>query len=111
MLSLGPYQFTNQTGDESLRLVLSPCSSPQLLATTRDIVRADAPPQAAPTVPAVRLENCSATASRGVDTHTRDIEKVGLEGTTSFALDPLSPHEVKSGQVAPREVTIVFHHL
>jgi hypothetical protein len=46
-----------------------------------------------------------------LDTHTRDIEKVGLKGTTSFALDPLSAHEMKSGQVTPREVTIVFHHI
>src|SRR6185437_9375331 len=28
---LGTYQFSRTTGDESLRLVISPCSSPQLL--------------------------------------------------------------------------------
>jgi hypothetical protein len=110
MTSLGPYQFTNQTGDESLRLVFSPCSSPQLLAATRDIVRADAPPQSTSTSAALKLASCGAPAARGLDVHTRNIEKVGVEGTTSFALDPLSLKESSSGQVTPREAIIVFHH-
>jgi hypothetical protein len=110
MTSLGPYQFTNQTGDESLRLVLSPCSSPQLLAATRDIVRADASPQSVPANTALKLASCGAPAARGLDVHTRNIEKVGVEGTTSFALDPLYLKESSSGQVTPREAIIVFHH-
>ena len=110
MLPLGPYQFTNQTGDETLRLVLSPCSSPQLLAATRDIVKMDSPPQTSPTGGAVKLGSCGAPTPRGVDVHTRDIQKVGVEGTTSFALDPISPQELSSGQVTPRQAIIVFHH-
>ena len=110
MVALGPYQFTNQAGDENLRLVLSPCSTPQLLAATRDIVRMDAPAPAAAASPALRLESCDATASRGIDVHTRDIEKIGVEGTTSFALDPLSGQELAAGKVTPREVSVVFHH-
>ena len=114
MTTLGPYQFTNQTGDETLRLVLSPCSSPQLLAATRDIVKMDAPAQAsappASTAGPLKLSSCGTPAARGVDVHTRDIEKVGVEGTTSFALDPISPKEMGSGQLTPRQAIIVFHH-
>ena len=46
MTTLGPYQFSNQSGEESLRLVLSPCTNPQLQAKTRDIVRLDSTPTA-----------------------------------------------------------------
>ncbi len=115
---LGPYLFTNQAGDESLRLVLSPCSSPQLLARTRDIVRADAPPPAPgaaaePTGSGVQLSTCGAPTTRGIDrkkVRTRDIEKVAVDGTTSFALDPVSRQEQASGVVETREVTIIFRH-
>ena len=41
---------------------------------------------------------------------TRDIRKVALDGTTAFALDPVSAAERSSGQFAPREVTILFRH-
>ena len=109
MVGLGPYQFTNDAGDESLLLVLSPCSTPQLLTTTRDIVKVDATTQA-PQGKAVQLGDCGAPTSRGLDVRTRDIEKVAVEGTTSFALDPVSPKELKAGQVTPREIPIVFHH-
>jgi hypothetical protein len=108
MTALGPYQFTNLSGDESLRLVLSPCSNPQLLAATRDIVKVDA---AAPiSGGGVQLSSCGMTTSRGLSVHTRDIQKVAVDGTTSFALDPVSHQELASGQVVPRETTIVFHH-
>jgi hypothetical protein len=115
---LGPYLFTNQAGDESLRLVLSPCSSPQLLARTRDIVRADAPQPApgatvAPTGSGVQLSTCGAPTARGIDrkkVRTRDIEKVAVDGTTSFALDPVSHQEQAAGVVETRELTIVFRH-
>ena len=109
MVGLGPYQFTNESGDESLLLVLSPCSTPQLLTATRDIVKVDATGQAAQTN-AVQLGTCGAPTARGVDVQTRNIEKVALEGTTSFALDPVSLKELKSGRVTPREIPIVFHH-
>jgi hypothetical protein len=115
MTTLGPYEFTKLTGDESLRLVLSPCSSPQLLATTRDIVRADSPypmtPQASPMANSSgQLSTCGATTTRGLDVRTRDIQKVAVDGTTSYALDPVSQHELTTGQVTPREANIVLHH-
>ena len=107
MTGLGPYQFTNLAGDESLRLVLSPCSNSQLLAATRDIVRVDAAPQMSS---GVQLSNCDAPTTRGLEVRTRDIQKVAVDGMTSFALDPVSQQERASGQVTPREATIVFHH-
>jgi hypothetical protein len=115
MTTLGPYQFTNLTGDESLRLVLSPCSSPQLLAATRDIVRADSSypmtPQASPMASnGGQLSTCGTTTTRGLDVRTRDIQKVAVDGTTSYALDPVSQHELTTGQVTPREANIVLHH-
>lgn len=115
MTGLGPYQFTSLKGDESLRLVLSPCSNPQLLAATRDIVRVDAGPQTMPqmaprTSGGVQLSSCDAPTTRGLEVRTRDIQKVAVDGMTSFALDPVSQQERASGQVTPREATIVFHH-
>lgn len=119
MTSLGPYQFANLKGDESLRLVLSPCSNPQLLAATRDIVRADATPQSMPQATSqyapqmtngVQLASCDSPTTRGLSVRTRDIQKVAVDGTTSFALDAVSQQERASGQVTPREATIVFHH-
>ena len=109
MTTLGPYQFSNQTGEESLRLVLSPCTNPQLQAKTRDIVKLDSTP-AATGGRTLKLPDCGAPTARGADVRTRDIQKVGVEDSTSFALDPLTPKEMISGQVAPREAIIVFHH-
>lgn len=107
LASLGPYQFTANKGDEALRLVLAPCSTPQLLTATRDIVNVSG------NVPAsggVSLGNCG-VVGRSVDkVKTRDIQKVAVDGTTSFALDPVSQTEFASGNVASRDITIVFHH-
>jgi hypothetical protein len=114
LTELGPYQFANLKGDESLRLVLSPCSSPQLLAATRDIVRVDGAQPGAGTAQmgnGVQLSNCGAPTTRGLKrVRTRDIQKVAVDGSTSYALDPVSQQEQNSGQVGAREVTIVFHH-
>lgn len=105
--TLGPYQFAANKGDEALKLVLTPCSNAQLLAATRDIVNVSG------NVPAsggVSLGNCG-VVGRSVDkVKTRDIQKVAVDGTTSFALDPVSQTEFSSGNVASREITIVFHH-
>ena len=109
MTKLGPYQFSNQTGDESLRLVLTPCTNPQLQAATRDIVKLGSTTTVASSR-TLKLPDCGAPTARGVDVHTRDIQKVGVEDTTSFALDPISPKEMISGKVAPREAIVVFHH-
>ena len=111
LAGLGPYEFANQAGDESLRLVLSPCSTPQLLVATRDIVKVDTPPPTnADTGGGVHLMNCSAVATRDVDVHARGINDVAADGLTSFALDAVSTRELASGDVEPRQVTIVFHH-
>ena len=105
---LGPYEFTATTGDEQLRLVMQPCSTPQLVAATRDIVRV---PDTVPAQAGMELQACNVSATRSVRAvPTRDIRKVIVEDGTQFALDPLSAEELASGQVAPREVTIRFRH-
>lgn len=117
LTTLGPYQFASNKGDESLRLVLAPCGTESLYAQTRDIVNVSTMPGAAPTgaynytPPNLALSNCGAPATRSVNQiKTRDIQKVAVDGTTSFALDPVSTNELTSGQLAPREITIYFHH-
>jgi hypothetical protein len=116
---LGPYEFRGTTGQELLRLILSPCSSPQLYATTRDIVRVDdysqpmpMPTQAQPPAPspALGLGDCNAVTSRSARPTTRDIAKVEMDGDTLFALDPVSPQEVASGRLEAREITIALRH-
>ena len=105
---LGPYEFTAATGDEQLRLVLQPCSSPALVSATRDIVRV---PDAMPAGDGLGLPGCATSVTRSARTvTTRDIRRVTVEDGTSFALDRVSGDELASGQVAPREVTIRFRH-
>jgi hypothetical protein len=107
LTALGPYQFTATTGDESLRLVLSPCSTTQLLASTRDIINVSTTAGSPLT-----LGSCTNLGSRGLSgLKTRDIEKVAVDGSTSFALDPVSQAELAAGQLAPREIPIYFHHM
>ena len=109
LVTLGPYEFTATTGDEALRLTLSPCTSQTLTAATRSIVHPGAIAQAgAPG--ALALPACDAPAQRGLLPATRDITKVGTEGTTNYALDPLASQELSSGQFASRTLTISFHH-
>ncbi len=105
---LGPYEFAAMTGEEQLRLVLSPCSTPALAGATRDIVKV---PTAVPTGPGIGIAACSSPLTRSIrDVPTRDIRKVAVEGTTGFALDPLTSQEMASGQVQAREVTIRLQH-
>ena len=116
--TLGPYEFAANRGEESLRLVLTPCTTPQLLTATRDIINVSMSAQPAPSMQGgLQLGSCSGLATRGVGQagkaggiRTRDIRNVALDGGTSFALDPVSRQELSSGNLAPREVTIVFHH-
>jgi hypothetical protein len=115
LTTLGPYQFAATIGDESLRLVLAPCGTDSLYAQTRDIVNvSNTAPGTAPAAAAstnLALPNCGAPTTRSVSkVKTRDIQKVAVDGTTSFALDPVSQTELTSGQLAPREITIYFHH-
>jgi hypothetical protein len=107
LVKLGPYQFTDTPGDESLRLVLTPCTSGSLLATTRDIVKASD----GGTASAVPLPSCPHDANLPTAAaHTRDIRKVQQDGTTSYALDQVSQQELASGQIDPRQLTISLHH-
>jgi hypothetical protein len=107
LASLGPYEFTDLQGDETLILKLSPCVTPQLYATTRSIVKVQG---AQPVSNPMGLGDCSGTATRGLKTRTRDIRKVSVEGGTSFALDAIAPGELGDGDLSARQVTITLHH-
>jgi hypothetical protein len=120
---LGPYEFRDNTGDETLRLILLPCRTDAMMASTRDIVRVEddeaplpgaapmaAAPAAAPAGPLAGLSQCSAPGTRSVRPQTRDIAKVESEDGTMFALDQVSSQEIASGDLTPREITIAFRH-
>jgi len=112
LTTLGPYEFTATKGNEALRFVLWPCSSPQLMVASRDIVNVSGNAGAGYPASGFTLGACSTIATRSVyKVRTRDIVKVGVDGTTSFALDPVSQAELSSGQFTPREFTIYFRHL
>ncbi len=107
LATLGPYEFVALTGDEQLQLVLRPCSTPELVLVTRDIVNVSGPvePTAGP-----GLAVCG-PATRSMNTiATRDIRKVALEGMTGFALDPVDAQELATGQLAARQLTVSFRH-
>ena len=107
LATLGPYEFAALTGDEVLQLVLTPCSTPALLAVTRDIVKVSDTPV---TGPGLGLASCGPVTRSAAGVVTRDIRKVALDGMTGFALDPVSAEERASGQLAPREVSVAFRH-
>lgn len=105
LVTLGPYEFRDVKGDEILRLRLSPCQTDALMLATRDIVKVGGTPVG----DGLNLSNCS-VLSRDLKVRTRDIAKVGVEGSTSFAFDPVQQQEVATGQFAARELTIALHH-
>jgi hypothetical protein len=107
LVTLGPYEFSDVTGDEALRLMLTPCGSPALMAATRDIMKV--PGSAVGGAPGLQLSSCSA-GTRGMRGRTRDIRKSQVDGGTSYALDPVSQQEMASGQYDARQITITFHH-
>lgn len=113
LAKLGPYQFANLTGDEQLKLVIIPCTTPALNVATRDIVNVAGP--TAPAAGGLDLLACqpavrSINRIRTRDIRTRDIQKVAVEGQTGFALDPVTSTERATGNLAPREVSIVMRH-
>ena len=112
LAQLGPYEFAAMKGEDRLRLVLRPCSTPELTLATRDIINvsAGAPPVVAAPAGGFALGACGPVTRSAGTAVTRDIRKVALEGTTAFALDPVSAQERTSGQLESREVTIVFRH-
>ena len=102
---LGPYEFVNATGSETLRINLRPCLGGAAGSNTRSMVRAQVTPELAGA-----LIGCDDPAMRQQRVATRGIVKVAVEGGTNFALDPVSRNEIVSGQIAPREVNIRFLH-
>ena len=106
LAKLGPYQLTDPAGDEALRLVLEPCSSPELVAATRNIVKAtDSGPG-----PDLSLGSCPTSAQPAAGVGARNIVKTTMDGNTGFALDPVNSQELASGRLTPRETTIAIHH-
>ncbi len=111
LAALGPYQFVDTKGKETLKLVLQPCSTPTLAAATRRILKtaaATATPTAA--AHALRIGDCGDERTRGMRAKARSIRKTTMEGTTAFALDALSDDEIGSGLVAAREIKIGLLH-
>jgi hypothetical protein len=108
LAELGPYEFANMKGNETLILSLSPCSTAALMTATRNIVKV--PDGASVMAGSFQLSQCGSAATRGLRTKTRDIRKVANEGGTIFGLDPLSRTEMSSGDVAPRQITISLQH-
>lgn len=105
LAKLGPYQLTDPVGDEALRLVLEPCSSPELVAATRNIVKAVDTGSAGSDL---HIGSCQ--TSTQPPTAARNIVKATMDGSTGFALDPVNSQELASGHLAPRETTIAIHH-
>jgi len=107
LATLGPYEFASLKGDERLRLVLTPCTRPELVLATRDIVKVS---PSTGSGQALGMATCGPVTRSIPGPRTRDIRKVALDGATAFALDPVSAEERTTGRFAPREVTIVFQH-
>ncbi|MBL8323403.1 MAG: hypothetical protein JNJ89_00435 [Rubrivivax sp.] len=127
LATLGPYEFADAKGDEMLRIVLSPCTTPPLMTATRNIVK---PPEVrvattaapglrrgaahAPAEPAQAswaLAACGSPAQKAAQRFSpRDIRKPVREGSTNFALDPIDRTELVNGALAPREITILLMH-
>jgi hypothetical protein len=108
LVALGPYEFVDRHGDETLRIVLSPCTTPGMTRTTRSVMKvqgAVATPMSEP-----MLAGCDGAPAQQAAVRTRSIQRVAMDGTTAFALDPVSEGESASGALAPREVTIRLKH-
>lgn len=106
LAKLGPYQLTEPAGDEALRLVLEPCSTPELVAATRNIVKATDTPSGS----GVQISSCQTSSAPAAGLATRNIVKATMDGNTGFALDPVNSQELASGRLAPRETSIAIHH-
>lgn len=108
LAALGPYEFVGRHGDETLRIVLAPCTTPAMMKTTRSVVKVQgevAKPTSQP-----RLGGCGDAAAQKNAARARSIRRVAVDGATAFALDPVSDGELSSGALAPREVTLRLKH-
>ena len=92
----GAFQFQGQTGQEQLRLTLTPCASG---AAGRDIVIAAGGAQAG-----AMLGQCGQQAPR-----TRDIV-VNVQGTTAYGVAAVGDDERGRGRYDARAVTITLRH-
>jgi hypothetical protein len=111
LLTLGPYEFVDVKGTDVLRLVVSPCATPNLIAQTRSIVRAEPTVEHGQAESGVPISVCADARTRSaVEVKTRTIVAVESDGGTSFALDPLRVAELGSGELQPREVLIALQH-
>jgi hypothetical protein len=107
LLVLGPYEFVDKQGNETLRIVLGPCSTPALMVATRGIVKVSG---SATGQGALRFADCDSAKTRALSGKVRDIRKTATDGVTSFAMDPVSDRELASGVVVPRETKIKLRH-
>jgi hypothetical protein len=107
LLVLGPYEFVDKQGNETLRIVLSPCSTGALMVATRGIVKVSG---SAAGEGALRLADCGSAKTRALSGKVRDIRKTSTDGVTTFAMDRVSDQELASGAVAPRETKIRLRH-
>jgi hypothetical protein len=108
LTTLGPYRFVDSKGRETLKLRLEPCSSPNLTAASRAIVKTAS--SASGSMAPLRIGDCSEAFARGFGAKTRTITKTSLDGATNFALDTMRRDEVASGQLMARELTITLQH-
>ncbi len=108
LIALGPYQFVDAKGDEILKLVLEPCSTPKLIASTRAIIKTAA--LATDEQPAVRIRDCGEVRTETKKAASRSIRKSTMDGSTAYALDRLSNEEVRSGNVRSRTLQITLRH-
>jgi hypothetical protein len=111
LASLGPYEFSDMTGEETLILRLTACVTSSSMNVTRNIVKAHGTSNMGSSAASPQIAACSDVITRGLKpTTVRDIRKATVEGGTSFALDAISPAEMSSGRYEPRQVTITLHH-
>lgn len=108
LASLGPYQFVATGGTETLKIMLSPCTTPALAVATRKIVNVSSASKQLRTP--VQLASCGDAQGRVERAAPRSITKVTTEGGTVFALDPVLNTERASGALAPRVLAIRLQH-
>lgn len=108
LVALGPYEFVDAKGDETLKLILEPCSTPLLTASTRSIIKTTA--VAADAKPPIQIRDCGDLKSRDSSTTTRSIRKSTMVGSTAFALDRLTKDEMRTGNVGARSIQITLRH-
>lgn len=110
LVQLGPYEFVGRKGRETVRLLLEPCESALLMASTRAIVKRPAS-EFGPAVGGLKMRGCDRGAGADQkDPLTRAIRKSTTEGSTVYALDRVAARELTSGNYDARAVDITLWH-